>query len=135
MKLVVDANVFFSAFLRPGLTRRIWLDRRLRLYAPEHLLVEFSKYRRELRQRSGLGKEDCARLLGMLLGRARWVKDEEMLPYAVPAAHLVPDKEDEPYVACALAVGADIWSNDRHLRSGRIRCWTTEELSGSLEIG
>ena len=38
------------------------------------------------------------------------------------------DKKDAPYAACALATGAEVWSNDRHFRDLRIKNWTTKEL-------
>ncbi|MCL5011295.1 MAG: hypothetical protein M1594_00125 [Candidatus Marsarchaeota archaeon] len=40
--------------------------------------------------------------------------------------------KDESYVACALAIGADVWSRDRHLRYSRIKCLTIEELAELL---
>jgi len=30
--------------------------------------------------------------------------------------------------ACALAVGAEIWGQDRHFKGNRIKNWTTKEL-------
>ncbi|MDP2717958.1 MAG: PIN domain-containing protein, partial [Candidatus Micrarchaeota archaeon] len=51
MKLVVDANVLFSALIKDGLTRRVWFSPELELLAPEHLLLEFEKYRAFLRKK------------------------------------------------------------------------------------
>ncbi len=41
MKLVVDANILFSALLRDSGTRKLLLDRRLSLFAPKFLLLEY----------------------------------------------------------------------------------------------
>lgn len=43
MELVVDANVLVAAFLKPATTRSLLLDSRLKLYSPEHLLIETRK--------------------------------------------------------------------------------------------
>ena len=43
IRLIVDANIFISAFLKSATTRRLVLDERLELYAPEDLLRETRK--------------------------------------------------------------------------------------------
>jgi len=132
VRLVVDANVFISAFLKDGMSRRIILDRRLELYAPEFLLQEYTKYSAELFVRSGLPREKALRLAVLLLSRIHFVTEGELIPYKEAAKHLTTDSKDEAYVACALAVGSDLWSRDRHLRQPRLRCWATEELAEKL---
>ena len=132
MKLVVDANVLFSAFLKKGKTREILLDRELELYFPEFLIEEFKKYFPMLVERSKIETNQAARLSQLLLNKIKLVEITELLPYKEAAKHLTTDLKDEPYVACALAVGADLWSRDKHLRGSRIKCWTTEELAGLL---
>ncbi len=128
MKLVIDANILFSAFLKGGMTRKILLDRELELYSPEFLMEEFKKYFPELVKRSKMEKFQAVRLSEMLLKRITFIEFEELLPYKESAKYLTIDVKDEPYVACALAVGADLWSRDRHLKHSRIKCWSTEEL-------
>ncbi len=133
MKLVVDANVLFSALLRDSGTRKLLLDRRLLLFAPKFLLLEYAKYSRELRNRSKLREDDFASLTKMLLGRIRLVSDEEIMLYYQAALSLVDDRKDAPYVACALAAGADLWSNDRHLKGIRVKNWPTKELVEKMQ--
>ena len=133
MRLAVDANVLFSAMLREGLTRRLYFDRRLLLYAPRFLLKEFGKYAAELQKRSRLPKKEFVELCRMLLSRIRWVPDEEILPFIPAARHLCTDEKDAPYLACALAAGADLWSRDRDLRQPRVKIWETSELAEWLE--
>ncbi|MFH0837610.1 MAG: PIN domain-containing protein [Candidatus Aenigmatarchaeota archaeon] len=132
MRLVVDANVLFSAFLRKGVTRQLILDRRLELFAPEFLIDEYTKHSNELIERSGLEKDNALRLISLLFARIVIVKTNELLLYKDAAKHLTTDENDEAYIACALATRADLWSRDRHLKTGRIRCWSTEELAKKL---
>ncbi|MFH1106810.1 MAG: PIN domain-containing protein [Candidatus Micrarchaeota archaeon] len=133
MRLSVDANVPFSAMLREGLTRKLFFDRRLVLFAPRFLLKEFDKYAGELRMRSRLSKKEFVELGRLLLSRIRWVEDGEITPFLPAARHLCSDAKDVPYLACALAVGADLWSRDRDLLQPRVRVWETGELAEALE--
>lgn len=128
MRLVVDANVLFSAFLKDGVTRRLWLDRRLEFFAPVFLLEEFQKHFPMLVRKSGLPRQEAVRLSKILVSRITFAGQMELAPYKAASKFLVSDEKDEPYVACALSVGADLWSRDRHVRKGRVKCWSTDEL-------
>ena len=44
MRLIIDANILFSALIKDSLTAKILVDDRLQLYAPEFLFEEFAKY-------------------------------------------------------------------------------------------
>ncbi len=48
MKLVVDANILFSALLRKGLTRHLWFHPEVQLFAPEFILNEALSHQAEL---------------------------------------------------------------------------------------
>ncbi len=133
MKLVIDANILFSALLKDSGTRNLTLDRRITLFAPTFLLLEYAKYSKELMGRGKLKKKDFASLTKRLLRRIRVVSDGEIMLYYAAAQSLVNDKKDAPYVACALATGADIWSNDRHLKGIRVRNWKTKELIEKMQ--
>ncbi len=129
MLLVADANVLISGFLRDGLTRQLWLNTNINLFAPEFIINEFLEHSEEFFTRTGLDDHQNRLLLSKLLDELSIVKKEETLVYLKPARTLVTDPDDEEYFACALAVGADLWSHDRHLKNNRIRCWSTKELA------
>lgn len=133
MKLVIDANVLFSALLKDSATRKLVIDRRITLFAPRFLILEYAKYADELRRKSRLEKNAFSDLTKRLLRRIKLVSDEEIMPYYAAGQSLVSDKKDAPYVACALSVGAELWSQDRHLKGIRVRNWTTKELMEKLE--
>jgi len=134
VKLVVDANVLYSAFLRDGLTRRILFNRDLELYAPSFLLDEFFKYFAELCQRSRESPDELKQMVSRFLRRIKFLELEELEPYRTPSEHLIADEKDQVYIACALAVGADIWTRDRHYRQPRIRVWSTQALAEELAL-
>ncbi len=135
MRLVVDANALFSSLIRDGLTRRVWFDPQVILFAPAHLLVEFSKYRDYLLAKyRGLPK-DFDRLLEKTLRQVEFLPDEELLPYFQAAAVLVPDPKDWPYVACALKENTAIWTHDPHFfGQRRIKVYSTKELADELGL-
>jgi len=132
MRLVADANVFFSAFIKTGLTRKLWFDARIELFAPRFIVEEFIAHASEITHKSGLNTDDSAVLFDLLIHKMKFVEESELLHYASAAKHLVCDEDDEAYVACALAANTDIWSHDRHLKQPRIRVWKTAELAKQL---
>ncbi len=132
MLLVADANILISAFVRDGMTRHLWFDRRLRLFAPRFILAEFKRHFPQILAKSGLDPKAATRLSELLLARMTFIEEAELLPYLSAAKHITSDGKDEPYAACALAVNADLWSADRHLKQPRIKCWTTSELAEKM---
>lgn len=118
MKVVLDANRLFSALLRDGSTRKALYDTAATLYAPAFLRTEFEKHHAELQRRSGLSAADLARLVEQVFAQVEWVPDDLIQPHvpAAAAALAAVDPDDVPYLATALAVGADaIWSEDKGL--------------------
>lgn len=129
MRLVADANVFISAFLKEGLTRKLWGKLEITLYCPRFLLEEYAAYASELQKRAGYSDSESLALAERLLRKVNFVSYDEFAAYLPAARTLTTDEKDETYVACALAIGADLWSRDRHLKNNRIKCWSTSELA------
>ena len=134
LAVVVDANVLFSALLAKGLTRKLMEDERLLLYSPKYLAKEFAKYYDELMVRSKLDSKEFSLLAQRLMSKIKLVNDEEILPFLYAANTLTADRKDVPYLACALAIGADVWSHDTHLKQKRVKCWSTAELAEELGL-
>lgn len=115
MKLVVDANCVLAALVRDAGNRRHFYSTAAALFAPVYLREEVEKHRERLRRAPGLAADDFSRVLDDLLLNVIWVQPEvyeEKLPTA-KAALGARDMKDVPYLACALAIGADgIWSRD-----------------------
>jgi predicted nucleic acid-binding protein len=132
LKLVIDANILFSAIIKDGITRRLILDDRLQLFSPDFILDEYKKHFQLLVKKSGLNEIDVHRLSIILLSKVKLIDFSELVHYKDASRHLTIDPDDEPYIACALAIGADIWSRDKHLKQPRVKCWSTEELVKKL---
>jgi predicted nucleic acid-binding protein len=115
VRIVLDANRFFSALLREVPTRRSIYDTRAVLFAPESLKSELERHRGELQRRSRMTAADFSRLVDEIAAQIVWVPDAATRAHLVEAKREIGtvDVDDVPYLACALAVKADaIWSHD-----------------------
>ena len=48
MRLIIDANILFSALIKDSSTAKLLIDDKLKLYAPEFLFEEFAKYLKQI---------------------------------------------------------------------------------------
>lgn len=109
-KVVLDNNLFVAAYWNPrsASARIIEASREKRVIA-----VASAAVRREIMRTLGQIpiEEEYRRAVGRLLRRAEAVRATESLAGMIPA-----DPEDEKYLECAVAAGADyLVSSDRHL--------------------
>ena len=134
MRLVVDANIAFSLLKRDSFTRRLSKKHALQLFSHPFVLEELGKYSDIL----------CAKLR---VSEDRFERIKELLPKLVclgkvspqqlnRARRLLSDPKDAPYLALAIKLGINIWSNDPHMKQQSIvPVVNTEELSNELEPG
>lgn len=132
MRLVVDANALFSALIRKSTARKLFSDPRLELFAPEFLLEEFGKHILEVLKKSRLPHQAFLDNAHRLLKRIRFVDNAQLLAFSEASFLLVTDEKDAVYVACALAINAEIWSNDKHFQTNRIKVLTTQDVMEKL---
>ena len=131
MQLVVDANVLFSALIKSGETRRILLLSEHDLYAPEFMIEEFKKHLSELQKKTHLPKDKLSQYLETFLQLAeiKLVPFEEFKHEKEFAAKISPDKDDIAYLALALHLQFQLWSQDKRLKKqNKIKVITTKEL-------
>ncbi|MFH1750215.1 MAG: PIN domain-containing protein [Candidatus Micrarchaeota archaeon] len=128
--MVVDANILFSAILKPGLTRRVWFNTDIVLFSPKFLLTEFSKYKPYLIDKYIRSDAEFEQLAIKLLSRLKFIDDESLKPYLPAAESLVADEKDQFYLCLALKMNAAIWSNDKALkRQKRVKVYSTDEMA------
>jgi predicted nucleic acid-binding protein len=135
MDLVIDANVVFSATIRDGLTRKLLLSGLLRLYAPEFLLGEVTKYAGLLAKKSGNSQKEVESVLADLFENAgiSVFATPEVRPFKPSAERVCPDKDDVEYFALALKLGCPIWSNDKKLKEqSKVKVYSTKEVAGLI---
>ena len=117
MKIVVDANVFFSAFIRKNsVVRQIILDPHLELFSPEWLLEEFDKNQDEILKKMD-NKENFLETKELLLSFIKIIPKEMYESYIEIAERaLKENKKDIPYVSLCLYLNVPLWSNDANLK-------------------
>jgi predicted nucleic acid-binding protein len=133
MKATVDANIFFSALLRKGITKRIWFDMETILYAPAFLLDEFYKHEKFLKNKFRGTINEFNSLSQKLLSQICFIPNQELSAFLPAAKTLSKYPEDWIYLACALKQDTIIWSNDKEFKKqSRIKAKTTTELMQEL---
>lgn len=131
MELVIDANILFSALIKEGTTRELLLNSRLRLYAPEFLIEEFTKYVSLLSKKTRVPEKKLKDLLKEMFEEAnvKVIATPELSEFMPKATEISPDPNDAIYFALALKLSCPIWSNDKRLKQQRsIKIYSTKDL-------
>jgi len=129
MDLIVDSNILFSALIKDGVTSNLLFHDELRLYAPEYLLIEFQKHKNLIKAKTERSDGEFDRLMEILQRRITVVPAEEILPHMREASNISPDPSDSPFFALAILLGANLWSNDKKLKTQkRVLVLSTEDL-------
>ena len=132
MKLVVDANILFAAFIKDSYTRRLLLFSIEELFTPEFIYDEIKKHIVELKKKTGLSENQIDELFSLLIENAniKIVKQSALEETLEDAGKISPDPDDIHYFALAFKLSCSIWSNDKKLKEqNKVRIFTTEELS------
>ena len=137
MEVIVDANILLAGFLKDATARELLLDARLRLFAPEHLIMEITSHLQssaKLRKRIPLSPEKLQDLFELLTQKIQTVSAASYKSHFLEAASLAPHEEDAHYFALAMLLGIPIWSNDKGMKTqARVKIYSTHELIAILE--
>ncbi|NOZ77470.1 MAG: PIN domain-containing protein [Euryarchaeota archaeon] len=132
MNLVVDANIIIAAMVRDSTVRRTILTSSHKFICPDFILEETRKHLKLISRKNSLSIKENEQFLTTLFKYVKTVKLDvyrDKLPEAEETMRRI-DLKDAPYLALALALGADgIWTEDRHfLRQEKVKVFKTEEL-------
>lgn len=131
MRIVVDANVMFGAFLRAGSTRELLVHAPLSYYAPQWLREEVERRLPWFQERAHLSNIAARELMESLWARIQPVPVSSLAGSMTEATRRcqVSGAKDVPYVACALAIEGILWTQDKTLLSeAGVPTITTPEL-------
>jgi len=130
MKLVIDSNILFSAFIRDSKTRKLIFNPILDLITPDFTLDEIKKYEFHICEKGNLSSSEFQLLLILLFEKVTIIPREEYESKMVEAERLIEDKGDVSFLALALSNKCEgIWSVDKGFNEqDKIRIWTTMEL-------
>lgn len=123
MRVVVDANIVFSALLGSTAAIRILTNEAIEFYAPEVIFSEIRKYKKELCKKAGYSSEDFDNILNALLKFVKTIDETQYQKHMQKAVDAIGkrDIKDADYIACALILKADnIWTNDKDFTSQKI---------------
>lgn len=141
MRLVVDTSVLVGELLRASGRERLG-DDRLELFLPEEMWnearVELPRRIAAFTRRRGLDRSIGDALSSVCLDavEANVVILDEGIYSALEdeaRARSLRDPTDWPVVAGALALSADVWTNDNDFLGTGVATWTTETLKRWLE--
>ncbi len=131
MRFVIDTNILISALIRDSTTRKIIKDVVWDFYYPEKSFVEVCKYKSLILKKSKMNEQEYTKLLDNLLEHITLVSDEFMQQGLSKATNLLCkiDPDDVIFLACAIALDLDIWSDDKHFqKQNRVGVFTTNEF-------
>lgn len=136
MDIIIDANIVMSALIAPeGKTRAVMFLDAMRYFAPEFLLEECRKHKKEIMKKAGLSEEDVDEALGLISLRIRFIPFQEFKGYIQRAREVCADRNDAEYLALALARRAPLWTNDKELhKQAAVKVYSTEELLRELGL-
>ncbi|WP_058367495.1 PIN domain-containing protein [Haloparvum sedimenti] len=114
MKLVIDANVVISALIADSKTRELIVTLEPDLLTPAFVHDEIENYGDLIVEKSGMEPQRVQQFIDLLFQYIEVVPADEFYPYIEKADNAIgeTDPDDALYVACALASGAGIWSDD-----------------------
>jgi predicted nucleic acid-binding protein len=129
MKLVVDANILFSALIKKGKTQELLFDLSLELFTPEFILNEFEKHKQEIIYKTKRTPEEFDEIYNILKEIINIIPKEDFQEYLELAKNISPDPNDIMYFALALKLNCPIWSNDKDIKEQKyIKVIPTHEL-------
>ena len=133
MLIVLDSNIFISALIKEGITRKIIMSSKNKFLLPEYSFVEIKRHKKDILSKSGLSKNEFFILMKKLLKYVNIVKKENILEYQERAKTIIGeiDKDDILFIATSLAFKCPIWSDDSHFKMQKeVKVYNTSEFIG-----
>ncbi len=131
MKIVIDTNILISAIITNGFIRDFIIKSGFEFISPAYTLSEIGKYKTEICNKSNLNPNDFSILLHLLLKYVKIVNPIIYFRYLKESKKIIGniDIKDVPFLACALALDALIWSDDKHFqKQDKIKVLTTKDM-------
>lgn len=134
MELVVDANILFAALIKVSATSDLIVDNSLNLVSVEFIFEEFEKYKNLLKEKTKRTEGEFERFMEIIQKRIKLIPYEEFKSFMAEAEKISPDPKDTEYLALALKLNCDFWSNDKKLKTqNKVKVYSTEDLMKELK--
>lgn len=134
MKLIIDANIIFSAIIKNNITRNLIFNKHLDLITTSYVLEEIFKHRNEIKLKANLKDDEVNLLIIDFAKRISIIKETELEEFFDESIKICPDINDVHYFALALKLNCPIWTNDKKLKEQNvIKTINTQELINLME--
>ena len=133
--LVVNTNRIIAALVRDSVSRKLFYHADVELLGIRFSKKEIEKHRPLILEKAGIDEHEFDRLMEKLCSRIIFLDDMLLIPHLEESRRVMGsiDIDDSPFIAAALATGADIWSDDAHFsKQNRIKVWKTADLAKML---
>lgn len=136
MKLIVDANVLFSALINQGKTAELMLLPHLELFAPEFIMEELQDHQKEILLKTHRTEEEFQEILLAFRQIITFISGKDLSKYLQKAGRFSPDPDDTVYFALALMLECPIWSNDKELKLKQnvVKIYSTTDLFNLISL-
>lgn len=129
MNLVIDTNEVFSFFENNPKVRNIILHPDIKLFSPDFVFEELNNLSPKIKRLAGINETEYIFLLGVISGIVEIEGKEGHVGFVEKAKSMISDMDDVPFLALALKLGVDIWSDDKHFKEqSEIEVFTTNDL-------
>ncbi|MCD4789075.1 MAG: hypothetical protein K8R37_03665 [Bacteroidales bacterium] len=127
MKVIVDANIAFSAILNTnGKIGDLLLNSEdiIEFVSLRYMLFEVSKYHYKIQKITGLTKNEIEKIQLRIMKKITFISEEQISKESWTKANDIVkdiDQKDAPYVAFSDFLGIKIWTGDKPLRKGLLK--------------
>jgi predicted nucleic acid-binding protein len=120
MKVVVDTNILFSAFLSENSKYRdLLFDQKHEFYSPNFVFLEIFKHKEKILKCTKESEEEVYGFMGKMLKRINFVKEDVVSAENYKKANALCreiDENDTPFVALALELDGYLLTGDEKLK-------------------
>jgi len=131
MKIVIDTNILISAIIKNGFIRNFVIRSGLEFISPAYTLSEIEKYKEKICKKANMNTDQLVIILQYLINYIKIINPLVYKEYLEESKEIMKsiDIKDAPFLACAMAFDAYIWSDDEHFKKqSRIKVLTTKEI-------
>ena len=123
--IVVDVNIIISALISNSRRiRKILARSDVQFVSPKFIVVELFKHAPKIQKAAKLSRDEVLELLSFIINRIKFYEEDLISVGSWAEAFRLcrdVDEKDTPYIALALELSADIWTNDEELKIGLSR--------------
>ena len=129
MKFVLDTNIILSALIKDSLTRKIIKNLEFEFFVPSYSLSEIKKYKKYACKKARITEKQFDVLLKNLFESIEIVPIHFYEKQLEVSKKLIDDIKDVPFLACAIALKSDIWSDDKDFqKQKKVKIFTTSDF-------